>query len=170
MPFGPADVRARWADSGLAEKLGPPLLLAGRLVAKRLEQTLAAGALGLTPAQARVMVMLHIHGPLSQQGLAACTDVEPSTIVRTLDVLEREGFARREPDPGDRRAYLVRLTAAGQEILPRLFRLWEAVEAELHEVVEESERQALQETLHRVIARLWSAGCADPAESGKENP
>ncbi len=169
-PFTPEDVRARWADSGLADKLGPPMLLAGRLLTRRIEQALAAAGLGLTPAQARALVMLHIHGPLSQQALSVCTDVEPSTVVKTLDVLEREGLALREKNPEDRRAYIVRLTEAGRELIPRLFRLWEEVEAELFEVLDAHEREVLQEYLGRVIVRLWTYGmvCAEPPKVESE--
>ncbi len=163
-PSTSEDLRARWADSGLADKLGPPVLLAGRLLTRRIEQALAAAGLGLTPAQARALVMLHIHGPLSQQGLSVCTDVDPSTVVKTLDVLERHGFAVREKNPEDRRAYIVRLTEAGRELIPRLFRLWDEVDAELFEVLDAPEREALREYLGRVIVRLWTYGmaCAEP--------
>lgn len=162
--FTPEDVRARWADSELANRVGPPMLLAGRLLTRRIEHALAAAGLGLTPAQARTLVMLHIHGPSSQQALSVCTDVEPSTIVKTLDVLEREGLAVRDKNPDDRRAYRVRLTAAGQELIPRLFRLWDEIDAELFEILDPSERAALQLYLGRVIARLWSTGmlCGEP--------
>lgn len=148
------DACQRWEDSGLGEKLGPAFLLLGRLVQRRLEQALSSAGLGLTPAQARVVVMLHFHGPLSQQSLAAHTDVDPSTLVSTLDVMEREGYARREKNPEDRRAYLVRLTERGERQVPRLFALWDEVEERLLAPLGDEERSRLHDSLSRLIAEL----------------
>ncbi|HUP19731.1 MAG TPA: MarR family transcriptional regulator [Gemmatimonadota bacterium] len=150
----PREAACRFAESPLAEKLGPVLLVLGRLVGRRLEQALAAAGLGITPAQARVLVMLHFHDTLNQQALAAVTDVEPSTLVRTLDVLEREGLVVRERDPADRRAYQVRLTPAGQARVPRLFALWDQVEKDLSEGLEEKDQRALRELLEPLIERM----------------
>lgn len=144
----------RWADSALADKLGPAFLVLGRLVKRRLEHALGAAGLGLTAAQARAIVMLYFHGPVTQQALAALTDVEPSTLVSTLDVMEREGLARRERNPDDRRAYLVRLTSRGERRVPRLFALWDEVETELVRDLDEDERAALRSQLHRLIEGL----------------
>jgi DNA-binding MarR family transcriptional regulator len=148
------DAACRFADSPLAEKLGPVLLVLGRLVGRRLELALAGAGLGLTAAQARVLVMLRFHDTLNQQGLAAVTDVEPSTLVGTLDVLEREGLIVRERDPADRRAYHVRLTPEGQARVPRLFALWDQVEEDLAGGLAEKDRRALRELLEPLIERM----------------
>lgn len=151
----------RWANSELAEKLGPALLIAGRLVRRRLEAALAEAGLDLTPAQAKVIVMLHLHGPLSQQALAALTDVEPSTLVRTLDVMEREKLAVRGPNPKDRRAYRVSLTELGQRRVPHLFALWDGIENDLATVLPGADRDAAREALGRVIAALTGDSSSD---------
>ena len=149
----------------LTDKLGPACLQLGRLVRRRLEQALDAAGLGLTPAQARVLVMLHFHGPQTQQALAGLTEVEPSTLVSTLDVLEREGLALRGPNPQDRRAYLVALTAKGARQVPKLFALWDGIEPELGAAFTTREREALVGSLQRLIAHL-SASEGDPACCG----
>ena len=152
-----ARICERWADSALAGKLGPAILLLGKLVRRRIETALADAGLGLTPAQARIIVMLHLHGPMSQQGLASLTDVEPSTLVRTLDVMEREGLASREPNPEDRRAYLVRLTDHGADQVPKLYALWDGVEQALTSGMEATERDELLAALEELIGRLAAA-------------
>lgn len=143
-----------WERSGLADKIGPALLLLGRLVGRLLERALDEEGLGITPAQARVLVTLHFHGPLAQQALALQTDVDPSTLVSTLDVLEREGMAVREPNPDDRRAHLVRLTPHGEQRVPRLFELWDAVEEDLIRDMSASERKALTRMVQDLLGRL----------------
>ncbi|MGH7562973.1 MAG: MarR family winged helix-turn-helix transcriptional regulator [Gemmatimonadota bacterium] len=117
-------------------------------------RALAGAGLGLTPAQARILVTLHFNGPLSQQELASRIDVEPSTVVGTLDVMERDGLARREPNPNDRRAHVVHLTEAGESLLPSLFGLLDGVDTELVEGLPERERTRLEGSLSRLIERL----------------
>lgn len=143
-----------WEGTELADKLGPAILLLCRLLARRVERALAEANLGITPAQARVLLKLHMHGPLTQQALALHTEVDPSTLVSTLDVMEREGMAVRDPNPDDRRAHLVRLTERGARRVPVLFELWAGVESEWTRDMSETDRQTLLRIVHERIARL----------------
>lgn len=143
-----------WERANLEGKLGPPLLFLGRLVGRRLERALVEEGLGLTPAQARILLALHFHGPLNQQSLAVHTDVDPSTLVSTLDVMEREGMAVRDKKPGDRRAHLVSLTERGERRVPRLFELWDAVEADLTRDMSPEKRKRMLGMVQQLIGRL----------------
>ena len=145
-----------WGRSNLEGKLGPALLFVGRLVGRRLEKSLVEQGLGITPAQARILIALHFHGPLNQQSLALHTDVDPSTLVSTLDVMEREGMALRDKKPGDRRAHLVSLTERGESQVPRLFALWDTVEEELTRNMDETERKAFLTMVQQLIGRLYA--------------
>lgn len=145
-----------WERSGLAGKIGPAILVLGKLVGRRLERALVEQGLDITPAQARILLTLHFHGPLNQQALALHTDVDPSTLVSTLDVMEREGIAVREPSPGDRRAHLVSLTARGERRVPRLFELWDAVEGDLTRDMSSNERKATTRAVQDLLGRLYA--------------
>lgn len=142
--------------SNMEGKLGPPLLFLGRLVGRRLEKTLVEQGLGITPAQARILLALHFHGPLNQQSLALHTDVDPSTLVSTLDVMEREGMAVRDKKPGDRRAHLVSLTEHGESQVPRLFALWDTVEEDLTRDMAANERKTFLKMVQQLIGRLYT--------------
>src|SRR6266481_2920822 len=61
-----------------------------RLYVERFEQR--AGALGLTLPQCKALVYLADHEGISQVQLAELTDLEPMTLVRTLDCLESHGW------------------------------------------------------------------------------
>lgn len=126
----------------------------GRLVTRRLERALVEEGLGLTPAQARILLALHFHGPLNQQSLAMHTDVDPSTLVSTLDVMERDGMAVRDKKPGDRRAHIVSLTERGERRVPRLFELWDAVEADLTRDMGAEKRKRMLSMVQQLIGRL----------------
>ena len=148
----PPNVRATPRD--LDGRLGPTILCLGRVFERRLMRALANARMGVTPAQARIVMKLHFLGPLSQQELASRIDVEPSTLVGTLDIMEREGLASREANPHDRRAHLVRLTGNGEALVPRLLGLIDLVEGEIEAVFPGPERARLQESLERLIERL----------------
>lgn len=145
-----------WEASGLADKISLSLLLLGRLVGRRLERALVEEGLGITPAQARVLLALHFQGPLTQAALALQTGVDPSTLVSTLDVMERDGMAVREPSPGDRRAHLVSLTASGEDLVPRLFALWDSVEEELTRAMSPADRKSLTGMLQELMGALYA--------------
>jgi DNA-binding MarR family transcriptional regulator len=53
-------------------------------------------------------------GPLSQQELGQLLRIDRTTMMAVVDHLEQLGFVVRSPDPADRRAYQVRMTAAGE--------------------------------------------------------
>ncbi|MDQ2797104.1 MAG: MarR family transcriptional regulator [Actinomycetota bacterium] len=54
---------------------------------------------------------------LSAGALVQQTLVTSGTMTNRVDRLERSGFVVRRPDPGDRRGVLVRLTAAGRDVV-----------------------------------------------------
>lgn len=54
-----------------------------------------------------------------------------STFNSLLDRLERAGLVRREPNPGDRRAFLIYLTDRGRELTARLNPLLEKLEDDI---------------------------------------
>jgi DNA-binding MarR family transcriptional regulator len=55
--------------------------------------------------------------------IAALRGVDQSVVSRQISELEAKGVVRRRPDPADRRASLVRLTPAGQQLLVRVAEL-----------------------------------------------
>ena len=57
---------------------------------------------GITFRQMQVLCWLVYEGPLTQVDLADRMMVEPPTLVRILDRMERDGWVRREADPNDR--------------------------------------------------------------------
>ena len=66
----------------------------------------------LTLAQARALVYVSRHEGVRQIDLAELLEVQPITLARLIDQLADAGLVRRRPDPADRRAYQIYLTAA----------------------------------------------------------
>jgi DNA-binding MarR family transcriptional regulator len=68
-----------------------------------------ADDVGMNLRDMQVLHLLDLHGPSTPRDLArwACVTTGGMTVV--LDRLEKEGYARREPNPADRRSCIVHL-------------------------------------------------------------
>jgi DNA-binding MarR family transcriptional regulator len=55
----------------------------------------------------------------TQQALGELANVDPSTMVATIDSLEQRGLAERRPHPSDRRKRAIYLTDAGRAALEK---------------------------------------------------
>lgn len=86
------------------------------LLARRWRRTIEAqlAAAGLTDATWVPLVHLkETGGGITQKDLAALVGVDGSSLVRVLDILEREGLIERRRDANDGRARLIHLTPQG---------------------------------------------------------
>jgi DNA-binding MarR family transcriptional regulator len=80
----------------------------------RLARVLRQGApSALGPGALSALSTLRTEGPLRPGDLAAREGVRPPTLTRMLTVLEEGGYVARTPDPADRRASLIEVTALG---------------------------------------------------------
>ena len=97
----------------LASELLETLTKVSRKIRTAFNQQVTAH--GLTYPRARVLFRLANKQNVSQRELACELELEQATVVRLLDRMEEHGLIERRPDPGDRRAKLVVLTAHGAE-------------------------------------------------------
>lgn len=118
--------------------------------------TEALGRIGMRPAEFAVLEQLDSSGPISQQALGRALRMHPSNLVGMIDLLEAAGLLLRPRDPGDRRRYLLELTARGRRRL-----------AEAHRAVVEAELEILapltpaeQKRLRGYLERLAGHSCA----------
>jgi DNA-binding MarR family transcriptional regulator len=91
----------------------------------RLMRTLADGwarAFGMTRAQWMILVRLERQPGMSQNELAALIEVEPITVARLIDRLERRGMVERRSDPGDRRIWRLHLTPEARPMLEEIYK------------------------------------------------
>jgi MarR family transcriptional regulator for hemolysin len=79
-----------------------------------------ASQFGMTRAQWAVLVRVDRSEGLNQSELAEVLDLQPITLTRLLDKLCDSGLIERRPDPTDRRAKRLFLTAAARPLLERL--------------------------------------------------
>src|SRR5205809_2699502 len=91
-----------------------------RLFGRRFNQR-ALLFLGLTRAQCKVLGYLARNEGINQAGLADLLEIRPMTLVRQIDRMEEAGWIERRPDPADRRARRLYLTAKARPVLGRIW-------------------------------------------------
>lgn len=121
-----------------------------RMLRRRFEAALADVETGLTVGEARTLFYVWRNPGHRQAALADIMFVEPMTLVGYLDSLERAGLIRRCPDPRDKRAKLVELTADADPLLERIGTALQSVRATALENIAEKDREHL-ETLLQVM-------------------
>jgi DNA-binding MarR family transcriptional regulator len=97
----------------------------------------------------------HEHCP--QQDLAEAFCMDANNVVLLLNELEDLGYATRLRDPDDRRRHVVELTPAGRTALAHTERAQAAIESEVLQALDPSER----ETLRRLLMRALQGAEAD---------
>jgi DNA-binding MarR family transcriptional regulator len=75
-----------------------------------------AGVEIVRPAYLGVLLCLWQEDERKVIDLGRCARLEPSTMTGLLDRMERDGLVYRAPDPNDRRAHRICLTAEGKQV------------------------------------------------------
>ena len=76
-------------------------------------------ARGISGPRVSALSTLVSAGPMRIGELAQIEQVEPPTMTRLVDAMERDGHVTREPDPRDGRALVLRATGKGRRALTR---------------------------------------------------
>ena len=134
----------------LAQSVGFLLSKLGFHTSARFAQALAP--LGIEPRQFGILRYVASAEGQSQQALGAAMHIPPSGMVAIIDDLESRGLVERRPNPRDRRAHALHLTAKGRRLYDRALEVAVAHEADLCEPLTEAERQQLLDLLQRVAA------------------
>ena len=142
--------------SAVAERSGPVVHALFRL--SRMSKTMIGGRLrrlGLANGQELLLLQLW-----DRDGC-----IDPSTVTKMLQRLERGGWVRRTRSGGDRRVTVVSLTAAGRRLQGDVTRLWGELEHETVKRLSADERATLLGLLHKVEDTLHASGA--PAAGGE---
>jgi MarR family transcriptional regulator, transcriptional regulator for hemolysin len=110
--------------------------------------------LGLTRAQCRTLGYLARSEGINQAGLADVLEVRPMTLVRQIDRMEEAGWIERRPDPADRRARRLYLTAKAWPVLDRIWDVANETRDEALTRLSAVEAAQLIDLLRRVHASL----------------
>ena len=123
-----------------------------------------ARAMGLTRAQWRVLVHLGPRQGINQSTLAEILELDNVTLGRHIDNLESDGWLERRPDPADRRAWCLHLTAKVEPILERMEGLVNQTQAEALTGIGDADKARLLETLLSMKQNMLTTESANQNE------
>lgn len=124
---------------------------------------ITAPELGLTLAQARVLVHLSRNEGVSQVALSSILEIQPITLLRQIDRLERAQLVERRAHPTDRRAQQLYLTSRSQPLVQRIFDRSAQDQDRVMAGLSAAERAQLQAWLARIKANLAQMAAVGPA-------
>ena len=134
------------------ESFGVLLSNVTRLMRRAFEQRLQTCS--LTQAQARALVKISRHEGIRQVCLSELLEVQPITLVHLLDQLVEAKLVERRPDPADRRAYQLYLTAEAAPQLAEIEAVIETIRGDALRGLSEQEIEAMMAALHKMHANL----------------
>ena len=120
------------------------------------ELTAGLTELGISP-RAHCVLSKAIGGELTQSQLAGLCSLDKTTMVVTIDELERAGLAERRLSSTDRRARIIWVTPAGERLVERGREVVARIYDDVLGALPEDEREAFVGALDLVAGRL-----ADP--------
>jgi len=121
--------------------------------------TAAFADIGITPRD--YCVLSHaMSGEYTQIELAKLADLDKTTMLNTLDDLERAGYAERKPSPADRRVRIVRVTRHGEGLVAEGHQIADRVHGEVLGALPPEQRQAFVGALTTLVGGLL----AEPVE------
>jgi MarR family transcriptional regulator for hemolysin len=115
---------------------------------------------GTTRAQWIVLFRLREQEGLSQVDLADVLEMQPISLVRLLDRLVEHGLLERRPDPRDRRANRLFLTASGRQLANDLDSLRDSIATDVLQDIPVAAIETSLETLRDIKDRI--KGFAEP--------
>jgi DNA-binding MarR family transcriptional regulator len=117
---------------------------------QRIHISTSSGEMELDRSAYGIMCRLADEGPQRLGSFASAFGLDPSTITRQVQALEKAGLATRTTDTADRRASILDLTEEGREVLERTR---EYRRQRLNEILEDWS-EADREELGRLLAKF----------------
>lgn len=123
---------------------------ASQVLASRMNAALAE--VGITP-RGYCVLSKAMPGELTQGELAEIALLDKTTMVVTMDHLEKAGLARRRPSSTDRRARIVETTDEGRNVVERARKIIDGVYADVLGVLPEQQRETLLDAMVALVGR-----------------
>ena len=116
------------------------------------------------PVAVDILAVIDGAGELLTPGqISERTYTSSATMTATLDALERLGWARRLPNPDDRRSALIEMTDEGRTVADRFLPGVRALEQSVLGALSDAERKTLMRLLGKVLAGAGAAAVAADA-------
>lgn len=129
----------------------------------RTRMAAALAEIGLTPRMHCVLVHA-LEEERTQIQLAEIGDMDKTTMVVTVDALERAGLAERRPSVKDRRARIIAVTQKGTRAARRSQKIVDRVHGEVLGTLPTDEREAFLRAMNRLVAGRLAKPVENPQQ------
>ncbi|MDA0182671.1 MarR family transcriptional regulator [Solirubrobacter phytolaccae] len=133
-----------------SERVDLIFLLSQAAHALQTEMTAALEDIGVTPRM-HCILSRAVHGEFTQKELADQCALDKTTMVVTMDALEKAELAERRPSPTDRRARIITVTDRGAELVERGDAIIAGLYADVLDSLPEDERGAFVGSLQSLM-------------------
>ncbi len=110
--------------------------------------------LDMTTAKMRALAVLSVSSSVTINELSIFAVTEQSTMSRTVDSLEEQGYIRRQPRPDDMRVRDVSITAKGRAAFDKVWPTMYGMLLQMFDGIEEDEYRAFLGTLQKVLQNI----------------
>lgn len=114
------------------------------------QMTAAFAEIGITP-RAYCVLFHALEAERTQIQLAEISQLDKTTMVVTMDELEKAGLAERHPSSVDRRARIISVTEAGKRLVEEGTRIADGVHRQVLSALSDDERDAFVSALFRLV-------------------
>jgi DNA-binding MarR family transcriptional regulator len=132
-----------------SESMGYQVNLLARLLAQLLQHHVAPH--GVVPGQFAQLLALYDRDGQTPSELSETVRIEPATMTKTLQRMERDGLVERRPDPGDGRRVRIHLSTRAKALEPTLKAIVADLNAGALDGLSPRQVAAFMNTLGRVI-------------------
>jgi MarR family transcriptional regulator, transcriptional regulator for hemolysin len=136
---------------------------AGHVLATQMAAAIAE--IGVTP-RAYCVLYHALEAERTQIELAEISDLDKTTMVVTVDELERAGLAERRPSGTDRRARIIAVTEAGRRTVAEGAKIADRVHRGVLDALPEEQREPFVD----MLTRLTEGYLHDPAAPASHGP
>lgn len=138
--------------STIGQSIGQVLVQVCRAHRNKAQELLAR--VDLYPGQEFLLYNLWSRDGLPQSELAERLCVQPATLTRMLDRMEKAGFVVRQPDADDQRVSRIYLTPEGRAAEAPVCAVWSELEAATVDGLSADERAELHRLLEKILPGL----------------
>lgn len=111
-------------------------------------------SLGIHPSQHHFLMYLSRHGACSQNSIAEAMGVSASTVAVSLKKLEKGGYIEKQSSTEDCRSNRIVLTPRGEAVALQSKSLFEEVDRQMFENIEEEKQEQLHGYMEQILNNL----------------
>lgn len=108
----------------------------------------------ITVDQWVIIQLLYKHKTLSQQDIAELAFKDAPTVTRMIDLLENKLYLKRNPDPADRRKFIISLSTHGEAMYHMVLPIMQEFRLESYAGLTNEDLSALEYILNKIFSNL----------------